>query len=61
MTARVRHQQRVAVNAEGRFLAHWDEFVEHRREAEPGCAHGQAWAETCQLCVAAFNLLIQEI
>ncbi|CAJ1433099.1 unnamed protein product [Effrenium voratum] len=28
------HQQRVAVNAEGRFLAHWDEFVEHRREVQ---------------------------
>ena len=26
-------RQRVAVNAEGRFLAHWDEFVEHRKEA----------------------------
>ena len=25
-------RQRVAVNAEGRFLAHWDEFVEHRKE-----------------------------
>lgn len=23
----------MAVNAEGRFLAHWDEFVEHRKEA----------------------------
>ncbi|OLP91863.1 cAMP-dependent protein kinase regulatory subunit [Symbiodinium microadriaticum] len=28
------HQQRVAVNAEGRFLAHWDEFVDHRREVQ---------------------------
>jgi len=27
-------QQRVAVNAEGRFLAHWDEFVEHRKEVQ---------------------------
>ncbi|CAK9001848.1 cAMP-dependent protein kinase regulatory subunit, partial [Durusdinium trenchii] len=25
---------RVAVNAEGRFLAHWDEFVEHRKEVQ---------------------------
>ena len=29
-------RQRVAVNAEGRFLAHWDEFVEHRKEV-PSC------------------------
>ncbi|CAK9065631.1 unnamed protein product [Durusdinium trenchii] len=27
-------QHRVAVNAEGRFLAHWDEFVEHRKEVQ---------------------------
>ena len=27
-------QQRVAVNAEGRFISHWDEFVEHRQEVQ---------------------------
>ena len=31
-------RQRVAVNAEGRFLAHWDEFVEHRKEAWSRCS-----------------------
>jgi len=32
-TVKIVPRQRVAVNAEGRFLAHWDEFVEHRKEA----------------------------
>eukprot|EP00930_Biecheleria_cincta_P083552 TRINITY_DN73109_c0_g1_i1.p1 TRINITY_DN73109_c0_g1~~TRINITY_DN73109_c0_g1_i1.p1 ORF type:complete len:993 (-),score=262.54 TRINITY_DN73109_c0_g1_i1:199-3177(-) len=27
-------QQRVAMNAEGRFLAHWDKFLEHRKEVQ---------------------------
>lgn len=40
-------RQRVAVNAEGRFLAHWDEFVEHRKEVrrrDDGLGRTKNWA-----------------
>jgi len=45
LSARRAAPQRVGMNGEGRLLAHWDEFVEHRRESRARFDDQQALLE----------------